>query len=164
MNKILLIFAMIYSGLSFTVSAYVQLNDSGAPDLIMLSFTKKATLEKNYTSSGWDMDGSPHYHSLPPVSRTKYEVKVKNNGQKVIKTVWWRYVQAYPTGESYRDYCSQLKIKPGQIKKLEMGQVFGKGVAQIVPTFTEAERQKHLGEQAVIMCIQYKDGSIWNRP
>ena len=136
-----------------------------ASNIEIVTFEMKTSKIENPPSTCWDTIGNPCQDSppSPPITRKNYIFKVKNTGAKTVQTIWWRYVDAWATGESYRDYLSTGKIKPGQTKKLAETEYREKSTGLINATYTDAERAKHQGKHIVIMCVQYTDGTIWKR-
>src|SRR5262249_59191496 len=68
--------------------------------------------------------------------RNKYEMRVKNTGEKVIRLVFWRYVFSQSdsphSGEHHRDFCSKVRIKPGETKVLNQGKSNPAGPPMII--------------------------------
>lgn len=134
-------------------------------DLVVLSHHSKMIEDESHPSTSWDEFGNAnHPTSLSPTSyRYRYNVKVQNTGTKAIKAVWWRYVFFTKTGQSSFDICSKEKISPGQSKKLDLGKQNLPGP----PRSNMSARPlpiDDLKEAVVILCIEYKDGSVWKRP
>ncbi len=167
MKKILLFMAVSLIGVSHISQAFPRDKNllQPSPNIEIVSFEIKTTKDRGAASTCWDTIGNACQDSAPSptISRTSYSVKVKNTGVKTVQKIWWRYVNVWPTGESYRDYLSAGKIKAGQTKKIPETEYPRKSNAPINPTYTEAERAKYQGKQIVIMCVEYTDGTIWKR-
>lgn len=94
-----------------------------------------------------------------------YRAKVKNNSDKTIQTVAWEYVFINPDtkAEISRFQCSnKIKINPGKSGDLIMK-------ASVPPSnlldVTKLDKgQEQFIEQIIISRIEYRDGSIWQRP
>jgi hypothetical protein len=136
------------------------------PDLAVLDFRWKEIREENWP--GWDRPGESYDSGWRRTTyRNKYEMRVKNTGEKVIRAVLWRYVFSHSdggySGESYSDFCSKVRIKPGETKVLNQGKILPGGPPKITD---RAGRQIPISEmtQVVkIICIEYQDGSTWTQ-
>ena len=138
------------------------------PDLAVLDFRWQEIREENWPPNTWDRIGG--YHDDGRVGQTtyrnKYEMRVKNTGEKVIRLVFWRYVFSHSdstySGEHHRDFCSKVRIKPGETKVLNQGKSNPAGPHMII----DGARQIQISEmkQVVeIICIEYEDGSTWTQ-
>ncbi len=92
-----------------------------------------------------------------------YSVQVRNNGPKMIKAIDWDYVFFDLTNQSElgrRQFRTEEKIAPGKSKEL-------KSFIRTPPTQTVSihslvkNERANLGEQVLIVRVEYLDGSIW---
>lgn len=91
-----------------------------------------------------------------------YELKVKNAGQKEIRTVTWDYIFLEPETKKEvgrRRFISDVKIEPGKTKNLVVR-------TTIPPTETinamKADKARELYvEQTIIYMVVYADGTGW---
>jgi len=92
-----------------------------------------------------------------------YAVQVRNSGDKVIKAVDWDYVFFDLNNQNElgrRQFRTEEKIAPGKSKEL-------KSFMRTPPTQTVSihslvkNERANLGEQVVIVRIEYLDGSVW---
>lgn len=92
-----------------------------------------------------------------------YSVQVRNNGAKMIKAIDWDYVFFDLTNQSEmgrRQFRTEEKIAPGKSKEL-------KSFIRTPPTQTVSihslvkNERANLGEQVVIVRVEYLDGSVW---
>ena len=95
-----------------------------------------------------------------------YKVSVKNGSDKAIKSIDWDYVflDANTRNEINRQqFTSEEKIGSGKTGELKV-------IVNRSPTRTisvdalNKNERKGLGEQVVIMRIEYTDGTVWQRP
>lgn len=102
----------------------------------------------------------------PPRYQFLYKVSVVNTGLKTIKAVDWDFIffNINTQSEAGRlELTSEEKIGPGKTKELNV--MTSKPPAKTVSVYAldKSERQG-LDGQAVIMRIEYTDGSVWQRP
>ena len=142
---------------------------NGPPDLAVLDFRWKEIREENWQTNIWDRIGE--YHDDGGVRQTtyrnKYEVTVKNTGERVIRLVFWRYVfsrndSAY-SGESYHNFCSKVRIKPGETKVLNQGKSLPSGPPKFIDGAGRQTQISELMQGVKIICIEYEDGSTWTQ-
>jgi len=139
------------------------------PDLAVLDFRWKEIREENWPGNTWDRIGG--YHDDGRVGQTtyqnKYEMRVKNTGEKVISDVFWRYVFSHSDSahlaENYRDFCSKVRIKPGETKVLNQGKSRPGGAPMIIDTAGRQIQISEMKQEVKIICIKYEDGSTWTQ-
>jgi hypothetical protein len=92
-----------------------------------------------------------------------YSVRVRNDGAKMIKAIDWDYVFFDLHNQSElgrRQFRTEEKIAPGKSKDL-------KSFMRTPPTQTVSihslvkNERANLGEQVVIVRVEYLDGSVW---
>lgn len=94
----------------------------------------------------------------------KYQVKVKNTGQKTIRFVTWDYVffdNTKKTEAGRRHFITAKKIRAG-----ETGKLSEKSFSYPTNTIDAAQGDKKFNEQyserIIIQKIEYSDGTVWN--
>lgn len=95
-----------------------------------------------------------------------YAVKVKNTGEKEIKTLTWEYVFFEPGTEQEvgrRQFVSKAGISPGKTKTLIMRSA-SPPTGTINATKVNKKSSEQYAEQIVIKRIEYADGSLWDAP
>jgi len=96
-----------------------------------------------------------------------YKVKLQNTGQKAIKNFYWEYQvieSAYPQNFSARQFFCAAQIKVDQERSFEVFSLTPPTTAVISAATLGKERKASFEERAVVNRIEYKDGSIWQRP
>jgi hypothetical protein len=92
-----------------------------------------------------------------------YTVQVRNNGAKMIKAIDWDYVFFDLTNQSElgrRQFRTEEKIAPGKSKELRF--FLGTPPTQTVSIHSLVKNERaNLGEQVVIVRVEYLDGSVW---
>jgi hypothetical protein len=95
-----------------------------------------------------------------------YTLTVKNNGTQTIKETDWDYVFFdAATGEELgrRQFTSVEKIGPGKTKELSF--VLDAPPTRRISVYSLDRKERvGLSEDALIMRVQYADGSFWQRP
>jgi hypothetical protein len=110
----------------------------------------------------------PKPSDLPPsglIERFYYQVKIKNIGNKTMKTVVWEYVFFDPEtkAEISRFQCTdKVKIGPGKSADLLMNSATPP--SSIIDVRKADKGQQQFIEQIVIARIEYNDGSFWQNP
>lgn len=92
-----------------------------------------------------------------------YEVKVKNNGEKAIRTLIWEYVFFEPGTQQEvgrRRFISRASIHPGKTTSLVARTSIPPTGAIDATKVNKKSRDQYL-EQVVIQSVEYVDGSIW---
>jgi hypothetical protein len=94
-----------------------------------------------------------------------YRAKVKNNGAKTIKTIFWEYVFIDPnTGQQVgnKKTTSSVKLAPG--KSRELIAHFASKPTHVVNIEQSGKKLKdQFTETVIIRRIEYADGSVWER-
>jgi hypothetical protein len=108
---------------------------------------------------GMKQKGPPRYSFL-------YKLTVKNTGAKTIKTIDWDYV-FFDLGTQNEvgrhQFTAEEKISPG--KRKEFLVMFNKPPAKTISAYALNKGDKeNLGEQVIMIRIEYTDGSVWQRP
>jgi hypothetical protein len=127
----------------------------------------KGTLGRVETSVNRQNDAEAKARqTAPPRDGYRYKVTLRNDGQKVIKSIEWDYLFIDPsTGKevAHHQFASDERIKPGKSKEIS--------VLYLVPpvkTISAAVLGKKepmpFQEQVVVVRIFYSDGSIWQHP
>lgn len=92
-----------------------------------------------------------------------YEVKVRNTGEKEIRSLTWDYV-FYEHGMERevgrRRFVSKLSISRGKTRNLVMRSA-SSPTGTIDATKAGKKSRDHYSEQVVIQRIEYADGSVW---
>jgi hypothetical protein len=95
-----------------------------------------------------------------------YSVKVRNAGEKTIRSVVWEYVFFDPDTQvemGRHQQTSKVKIHPGKSQDLSRSST--SPPAQVVDASKAAkDPAAKLSERVVIHRIEYADGSVWQRP
>jgi hypothetical protein len=138
-------------------------------DLAVLDFRWREIREENWPTNTWDRIGG--YHGDGRVGQTtyrnKYEVTVKNTGEKVIRVVFWRYVFSHSdsahSGEYYSDFCSEVRVKPGETKVLNQGKSRPAGPPKITDRAGRQIQISEMKQGVKIIRIEYEDGSTWTQ-
>jgi hypothetical protein len=102
----------------------------------------------------------------PPNDGYKYIVKLRNNGNKVIKSIDWDYLFLDPdTGAtvSRHEFTSDDTIKPGKSKEISVLYLIPP-VKTVSAKMLSKKNSAKFKEQVVLMRIQFSDGSVWQHP
>ena len=94
-----------------------------------------------------------------------YRAKVKNTGDKTIRSIAWEYIFINPETkvEISRFQClNKIKINPGKSANLMMSAAAPP--SNIVDVSKLDKGQEQFIERIIISRIEYSDGSIWQRP
>ena len=92
-----------------------------------------------------------------------YQVKVRNTGEKEIRTIAWEYAFFEPgTGREVgrRRFVSEVSISPGKTGKLVMRSA-SPPTGTIDATKAGKKSRDLYSEQVVIRSVGYADGSVW---
>jgi hypothetical protein len=92
-----------------------------------------------------------------------YEVKVRNTGEKQIRTLTWEYVFFEPGTErevGRRRFVSKVSISPGRTRNVVMRSA-SSPTGTIDARKAGKKSRDHYSEQVVIQSVRYADGSIW---
>jgi hypothetical protein len=139
------------------------------PDLAVIDFRWKEIREENWPKNTWDRIGETQDDGgvRQPTYRYKYEMRVKNIGGKVIRVVFWRHVFSHSdsaySAEYYSDFCSEVRIRPGETKVLNQGKRRPAGPPKITDSAGRQIQISELKQWAKIICIEYEDGSTWTQ-
>jgi hypothetical protein len=96
-----------------------------------------------------------------------YKVKLQNTGQKAIKNFYWEYQvieSANPQNLSARQFFCAAQIKTEQQRSFEVFSLTPPTTAVISAATLGNEQKASFEQKAVINRIEYKDGSVWQRP
>ncbi len=101
-----------------------------------------------------------------PEDGYRYTVKVRNDGQKTIKSVDWDYLFIDPTTgrEAARhQFTSDETVKPGKTKELTV--LYLTPPVKTVSARTLSKKEPMPFQERVILArILYSDGSVWQHP
>jgi len=94
-----------------------------------------------------------------------YKIKIKNNGLKTIKTLYWEYQFLHPDTQTVSGshlIVSSNKLSPGKtaVFKAERPEL---PVSSVSDDQFDKEFQGNFTEQVIILRIDYTDGSVWRR-
>ncbi len=102
----------------------------------------------------------------PPRDGYKYNVTLRNDGQKTVKSIDWDYIFIDPNTQqevSRHQFTSDETIKAGKSKEF--------GVLYLIPPVKTVSARilskkdpMPFTEQVVVMRIKYSDGSVWQHP
>jgi hypothetical protein len=95
-----------------------------------------------------------------------YKVSVRNNSDKVIKTIDWDYVFIDRNAQmeiGRRQFGSSQKISPGKTKDLQFF-ITTPPTKTISVTSLRQDERKSLDESVVVVRVEYEDGTFWQRP
>ncbi len=110
-------------------------------------------------------DKDAEKRSDPPRFGYRYKVLVRNSGAKAIKAIDWDYILYDPDTQNEiarHQFASEEKISPGKEKELSV-------FILSPPTRTVASDQHNnkdgnqFTEHAIIVRIEYSDGSTWQQ-
>ena len=96
-------------------------------------------------------------------TRYIYEVKFRNNGEKVIQALIWDYVFSEPGTDKEvgrRRFVSKANISPGKTKNLVL-RTAAPPTGAINAKNAGKKLREQYSEQVVIQGIHYADGSVW---
>ena len=96
-----------------------------------------------------------------------YKVKLQNISAKTIKNLYWEYQvieSANPQNLSARQFFCATQIRAEQQRSFEVFSFIPPTTAVISAQTLGKEDKKAFEEKAVINRIEYKDGSVWQRP
>jgi hypothetical protein len=94
-----------------------------------------------------------------------YEVKVRNTGEKKIRTLTWEYIFFEPGTErevGRRRFVSKVSISPGRTKNVVMRSA-SSPTGTIDATKADKKSRDQYSEQVVIQSVGYADGSGWQQ-
>ena len=95
-----------------------------------------------------------------------YKTSIRNDGTKTIKSIDWDYV-FYEAGSrtemGRRQFTSSEKIQPGKTKELKFF-IKGPPTRTISVNALNKNERVNLGEEIVIVRVEYEDGSVWQHP
>ena len=95
-----------------------------------------------------------------------YKTSIRNDGTKTIKAIDWDYV-FYDLGSraelGRRQFTSLEKIGPGKTKELKFF-IKGPPTRTISVDALNKNERMNLGEEIVVVRVEYDDGSVWQRP
>ncbi len=96
-----------------------------------------------------------------------YKVKLQNTSPKLIKNFYWEYQvieSANPQNSTARQFFCATQIKADQRRSFEVFSLTPPTTAVISAQTLGDESKNAFAEKAVINRIEYKDGSVWQRP
>lgn len=96
-----------------------------------------------------------------------YKVKLQNTSSKAIKNFYWEYQvieTANPQNLSARQFFCASQIKADQQRSFEVFSLTPPTTGVISATTLGSESKNVFAEKAVINRIEFKDGSVWQRP
>jgi hypothetical protein len=96
----------------------------------------------------------------------RYEVQIRNTGEKTIKLIDWDYIFLDPDmlkEVARHQFTSDDTVKPGKSKKISVFYLHPPVKTVSVEMLSKKNMAK-FKEQVVLMRIQYSDGSVWQRP
>jgi hypothetical protein len=102
----------------------------------------------------------------PPSDGYRYVVKLRNNGNKAIKSIDWDYLFLDPDTTavvSRHQFTSDDTIKPGKSKEIGV-LYFIPPVKTVSAKMLGKKKPPNFKEQVVLVRIQYSDGSVWQHP
>ena len=92
-----------------------------------------------------------------------YELKVRNTGEKRIRTLNWEYVFFEPGTErevGRRRFVSKVSIMPGSTRNV-VSRSASSPTGTIEATKAAKKLRAQYSEQVVIRSVEYADGSVW---
>jgi len=168
--------------------AFAQQPTAADSGLVVISATHKADkkLVENGIAYHGSRDALDRERALPdgenagprlelsdwtPYERHTYRAVVRNDGEKVVKRVEWRYEFHYDLGaQGYgwtgQEFSCKKTIRPGETVELGQGgktNVDGAGKSTKVVD-GKVVRVLPWREQATITKVVYEDGSTWTLP
>lgn len=129
----------------------------GRPDADKLA--KEAQTDAAIARAEREKKGPPRYVFY-------YNLTVKNTGTRTITEIDWDYVFSdAATGEELgrRQFTTVAKIAPGKTKESSFG-LDAPPTRRISVYSLDRKERVGLSEDAVIVRVQYADGSFWQRP
>jgi hypothetical protein len=130
---------------------------AGRPDADKLA--KDAQTDAAIIRAEREKKGPPRYVFF-------YKLTVKNNGTKAIKEIDWDYVFFdAATGEELgrRQFTSVEKIGAGKTKELSFV-LAAPPIRRISVYALDRKERAGLSEDALIVRVQFLDGTVWQRP
>lgn len=104
--------------------------------------------------------------TAPPDDGYRYVVKLRNNSNKVIKSIDWDYLFLDPdtlTVVSRHQFTSDDTIKPARSKEISV-LYLNPPVKTVSAKMLNKKKLANFKEQVVVIRIQYSDGSVWQHP
>jgi hypothetical protein len=104
--------------------------------------------------------------TAPPEDGYRYAVKLRNNGNKVIKSIDWDYLFLDPDTSivvSRHQFTSDDTIKPGKSKEISV-LYLNPPVKTVSVKMLNKKSPANYREQVMLIRIQYSDGSVWQHP
>lgn len=96
-----------------------------------------------------------------------YKVKLQNTSTKVVKNFYWEYQiteLANPQNLSARQFFCYSDIKANQQRSFEVFSLSPPTTAVVNAATLGVEKKNAFAERVVINRIEFKDGSVWQRP
>jgi hypothetical protein len=96
-----------------------------------------------------------------------YKVKLQNSGLKAVKNFYWEYQimeSANPQNLSARQFFCASELKANGQRSFEVYSLTPPTTAVISAATLGDETKNKFAEKAVINRIEFKDGSVWQRP
>ena len=104
--------------------------------------------------------------TAPPRDGYRYKVTLRNDGQKVIKSIDWDYLFIDPLTRqemAHHQFASDDTIKPGKSKQISVLYLVPP-VKTISAAMLSKKEPTPFEEQVVLVRVLYSDGSVWQRP
>jgi hypothetical protein len=104
--------------------------------------------------------------TAPPSDAYRYVVKLRNNGNKVIKSIDWDYLFLDPDTSivvSRHQFTSDDTIKPGKSKEISV-LYLNPPIQTVSAKMLSKKNLANYKEQVVLVRIQFSDGSVWQHP
>lgn len=98
-----------------------------------------------------------------PWAEYVYEVKLKNVGEKAIRTVTWEYVFSEPDTQKEagrQQFITKVTIDAGKTKNL-VARSASPPTQTVDATKTDKKMRDRYAEQIVIVSVEYVDGTTW---
>jgi hypothetical protein len=95
-----------------------------------------------------------------------YEARIKNGGEKTIKSIVWEYLVFDPETEvqiGRHQFIDGSKIRPGKTVNL-IGYAATPPTSIVHAKRAGKESEQKYSERVVMNRIEYEDGSFWQRP
>jgi len=92
-----------------------------------------------------------------------YEVKIRNTGEKDVRTLTWDYVFFDPVAErevGRRRFVSEVRIGPGKTRNVVV-RSSSSPTGTIDVAKAGKKSQELYSEQVIIQSVGYADGSVW---
>jgi hypothetical protein len=106
-----------------------------------------------------------HEDPGPSSTHYRYEAKMKNTGEKTIKSIIWEYTLfdgESETSVGTHRFNSLVTIRPGKISKVVARSKTPP--ARIINAKSSAELKEKYIERVTISQISYEDGTVWQAP